>query len=191
MSEGNGTSGNGVTHVQEPIENVASARKMSKVDMKRMQAYQERRRRLINKGVDPKKVDAVIAAEDYKNMPLEDKFERLQAIVLGALRESQKDILALRHNDEVISDAFDINLKSLAKCLERAGVTKELQGTIIQEVEKEVREEQKLMIETKAKANADAEKARMQAALADDAKLTQSEEPEGETHPEEATVFGG
>jgi hypothetical protein len=193
MSEGNGANG-AVTRVEEDVQQMASAKKMSKIDIKRMQAREERRRRLINRGVPEDKVDAVMAAEDYQNLPIDKKLDRFEYIVSQALQGLQRDILALRHNDGVIAEAMDINLKAMSRALEKAGVSKEAQGDIIREVEKELREEQ----EKRARAEQEAlrlaaeqsERERIEAELSSKPSLSSDEAPAVEI-PEGATVFEG
>lgn len=192
MGEGNGASG-AVAHLEEDVQQIASAKRMTKVDIKRMQAREERRRRLLNNGVPEDKVDAVMAAEDYQNLPVDKKLDRFERIVSQALQGLQRDIMALRHNDGVIADAMDINLKAMARALEKAGITKEAQNDIIREVEKELREEQKRQaeaeVEARRMASEKAEKERMEAEA--NAKPAIASEGEPEPVPEGATVFEG
>ncbi len=191
MTEGNGSS----EVVQESADNVrtmSEARRITKADMKRMQAYEERKRRLINKGVAPDKVDGVIAAEDYNALPVEKKFERLEKLTSQLFQGLQKDIMALRHNDGVIADAMDINLRAVARSLEKAGVTKEMQGQIIREVETELRaEQQKRMEEQQAARKAKSEKELMELEAGKKTTLLETEPAIPAEEPAEATVFGG
>jgi hypothetical protein len=191
MTEGNGSSAV-VEQNEDNVRTMSEARRISKVEMKRMQAYEERKRRLINKGMDPSKVDEALATEDYNNLPIERKFERLEKLTSQLFQGLQKDVMALRHNDGVIADAMDINLRAVARSLEKAGVTKEMQGEIIREVETELREEQRRRAEQNAAAQrADAEKARMEKEANTKTSLLEPEVALPAEQPAEATVFGG
>lgn len=177
---------------EDNVRTLSEVRKMSKIDMKRLQAYEERKRRLINKGVAPDKVDGVIAAEDYANLPVEKKFERLESMVSQVLQGLQRDIMSLRHNDGVIADAMDINLRAVARSLEKAGVTKEQQGEIVKLVEAEIREEQKAQQAIRQKAQeAQTEKSRMEAEANAKPSIMDPEPALPTEAPAEATVFGG
>lgn len=192
MSEGNGV--NGVAVAEEPVRQIAEAKKLTKLDIKRMQAHEERRRRLINSGVSPEKVDSVIAAEDYSNLSVEKKMERLEKVVSRALQGFQQDIMALRHNDGVIADAMDINLKALARGLQKAGVTLEQQNEIIKAVEVELREEQRQEAEARALASKAAAEAREKATMEQEAATKPTvggDEAEPQDTPDGATVFEG
>jgi hypothetical protein len=89
---------------------------------------------------------------------------------------------------------MDINLKAMSRALEKAGVSKEAQGDIIREVEKELREEH----EKRARAEQEAlrlaaeqsERERIEAELSSKPSLSSDEAPAVEI-PEGATVFEG
>lgn len=188
MSEGNGV----VAHVEEPVEQVSEVRKLSKIDIKRIQAREERRRRLINNGVPADKVDAVMTAEDYKNLPVEQKLERFEKLMSQAMQGLQRDILALRHNDGVIADAMDINLKAMARGLTKAGVSLEQQNDIIREVEQELREEHAKQTAAQAEAHKLAtEKAEMDRMKSVEKERTTTDDSESAPVPDGATVFEG
>lgn len=175
-------------------------KKMSKLEMKRFQQLMERRKRLINKGVDADKVDAVIAEENYRALPLDKKFELLMQGVKSAVTGLSSDINELRHNDGVISDVIDVNARAFAKCLTKAGVPLETQGEIFKEAEAEIREElQKRMQDA---AENQKRLAKQQAELAEKVTLDSLKKAEGKTAepeqapavpnpiPEGATTFG-
>lgn len=156
------------------MTDVLPASNMTKIDAKRAQIYQERRRRLLNRGVPEAQVDATLAAEDYRNLPLAERFARFEKMALGALEGLQRDIMSLRHNDSVIAESMDINLRAMSMCLEKAGVSKEAQSDIIKQVDGQLREE------------------RAQQAAALEQKTIETEvDTEGQAEvPEGATVFG-
>ncbi len=127
------------------------ARRQTKAELKRQQIYIERRNRLINKGVDPSKVDLMLAEEDYRNLPIEDKFERFAMNVNQSFRMFGQDMQALQHNNTVLADAMDVNFRAMALCLERAGLPKEVQGELIKEAEKQINAERLAKLEAKQK----------------------------------------
>lgn len=179
--------------VQENEDNVrtmSQAKRMTKADIRRMQAHEERKRRLINNGTDPDKVEATIAAQDYAALPLEKKFDRMDRVMSQALRALQQDIMSLRHNESLIADAMDINLRAVARSLEKAGVTKEMQIDIIKTVETEVRDEQRRRAEAQQAAHkAKSEKELMENEANTKPSLTNEATPADA--PEGATTFGG
>lgn len=177
-------------------------RELTKVELKRMKIYQERRLRKINEGVDPKKVDAVLSEEDYRNMSLEEKFEQHRKITIASIRRIAQDLLDLQHNDRVIGDAIDINFRAFARMLTKAGVSLEDQGIIFKEIRAEVEAE----LAAKALERQQAAQAAVQQKMQETEKtavdaLNQAEgkpsltpdAPPTETAPvpEGATTFGG
>lgn len=179
---------------------VVTPRKPSKIELKRQQQYMERRKRLINKGVPEDQVDRAIVEEDYRNLPVEQKFERFASAMNGAVQSLAKDIMGLRHNDGVLADAMDLNFKAVARALVKAGVPLELQGEIIKQAEIELRaERQKQFEEQQAAARAQAEaraqsseqKVAAELAKAEGKELTPEAPPPAEPPPEGATTFGG
>lgn len=164
------------------------------IDAKRQAIREERKKRLMNKGVSEQRAEEMISNQDYDNLSDDKKIQRLENLFVQTFQGLQRDILALRHNDGLIADAMDINLKAMSKCLEKAGITKEQQGEIIKEVEAELREEQKRKMEAQAMAEKMAsdqsEKIRMEELSKEESKLSGSE-PAGSDIPSEASVFGG
>lgn len=177
-----------------------SPKKRTKMELKRLQQYQERRRRLINKGVHEDKVDAVIAEEDYHALPIEKKFEQLFTSVRTAITGFASDLNELRHNDGVISDVIDVNARAFAKCLTKAGISLEVQGEIFKEAEAEIRAELQKRLEDQ---NENQRRlAKQQAELAEKVTLDSLKKAEGKAVepvqtpanpdpiPEGATTFG-
>lgn len=164
------------------------------IDAKRQAIREERKRRLMNKGVSEQRAEEMILNQDHDNLSDDKKIQRLETLFVQTFQGLQRDIIALRHNDGVIADAMEINLKAMSKCLEKAGISKEQQGEIIKEVESELREEQKRKMEAQAMAEKmasdQAEKARMEQLSKEESKMT-SAEAEGSEIPSEASVFGG
>jgi len=189
VSEGNGVAvANGVTQAEVPEQEVATPRKISKLELKRAQIYQERRQRLINRGVPEEKVDATIAAEDYKELPIEEKFDRFEKLMMGALQGMQRDIMALRHNDGVVAEAMDINLQAMARCLEKAGVSREAQSDIIKAVDAEMREAHEKQVAAQAAAMREQREKQEKQTVEKEVDKPRSED-EAPT-PDGATVFG-
>ncbi len=187
MSEGNGQMD--VQQVEPEVHQIAAARRPTKLEIKRAEIYKERRARAINNGVPEDKVEAHLAAEDYKNLPLDEKFEKFQSLTAQALIGLQQDIMNLQHNDTVIADAMDINLKAMARALEHAGIDKERQQSIMKEVEQEIQRDQQQMKVAR-------EAARKVAREAQEKKTVESEVDKGPADetpiplPDGATVFG-
>lgn len=176
--------------------NGAVVQKLTKVDMKRQKDRDERRRRLANKGVPVERIDETLALEDHQNLSPERRIEKLEGLVVRLFQGLQRDILSLQHNDGVITDALDINLRAMAKCLEKAGIDRDQQGVIITEVETELREEQRKAMEARQAAEKAAEEAsvleRIKAEVSKKPSLVGAEEEKAPTEvPDGATVFEG
>lgn len=130
---------------------VLAEKKPNALEMKRMMALLERRKRLINKGVDPKKVDLVIAQEDYNALPVEKKFEKHKDLMNGAVKRLAQDMTGLQHNDGVLADAMDVNFRSFAEMLVDLGMPLEKQGEIIKRVQAKIEDERKARMDAQRK----------------------------------------
>lgn len=187
----------GLKEAPDNVQNIGSAKKVDKIAQKRARDLEERRRRLVNQGVPEDKLESVMAIEDYNNLSLDRKFARFEKITASALQGLQQDIMALRHNDGVIADAIDVNMRAMARALDKAGVSLEAQGVIIKEVEQELRDEaakkqQAAVDAQKAAVEAD-EHARMSAVLKSPSITDATAGAVSDstvTEPAEATVFG-
>lgn len=180
---------------------ILADKKPSAIELKRQKIYLERRKRKINDGVDPKKVDLLLAEEDYKNLPITEKFEQYKRLDMAANRRLAQDINSLQHNDSVLADSMDINFRAFAKMLVEAGVSLERQGAILKETEQEVQEDRKQRLEARqaasqaaAKKRADAQEQKLKEELAKvegTPSLTEPIPPAESAPPDGATVFGG
>jgi hypothetical protein len=184
---------------QQPVD-ISQARKVSKIDMKRSAALQERRQRLINKGTDPAKVDQIIAQQDWEEMPLDKKVKRLEGIISSSMQQIAHDIRSLQMNDKILADAMDLNFTSISKALEKLGLDKDLQSSILHEAEKEMLEARKAAEQERLKASQfEAAKFRKEEeALLAQAELQKSENKKTDEDsagalviPDGATTFGG
>lgn len=163
-------------------------KKLSKREQKKYQQYQERRQRLINDGINEENVDAVIAQQDYTSLPTDKKIQRLEMILRQSFTQIGQDIESLRHNDLMIADAMDINMRSMSKCLTKVGVPLEEQKTIIEDVQREMAEAHRQLVEDRRKREEEAEAQKLHAVLSQEAKPEDAGSP---VVPAEATVFGG
>ncbi len=127
----------------------SAPKKPSAMDEKRRKIYLERRQRAIGKGVSEDKVDQVLAEEDYRALPIDKKLERFILSVNQAFRALAGDIQTLQSNNNIIADAFDVNLRAIAICFEKLGLSKEDQGAIIASAVAQAEEERKAAQEAK------------------------------------------
>lgn len=169
----------------EGSEEVSKPKKLSPAELKKQQQYIERCQRLINKGVDPKNVDNIIAQEDYESLPTEKKFKRLEKLVMNFSRSIISDVNALRYNDNLLSNVYDENLRASEKLFAILGITNEQFLTALAQAREESAaaraEEDKKRAETAA-----AEEQKVQTTVA--AEADQSGEPP--PPPAEASSFG-
>lgn len=128
---------------EEPVilDGKTGGRKINRIDMKRAQAYQERRKRLINKGVAPDKVDQVIAEEDYNALPTEQKLKRVVAYFTQHIQGLARDINNLTFNNNSLVGAMEVNNRAFEKGLAKLGLTEEDKKKFLDEAETEIRAE--------------------------------------------------
>ena len=188
------------------------------IDLKRIRAFQERIHRWMNnhqedlkklKEANPNATDKQIEGafqqramqalqqEDYDRLPPSEKIKRLEGMLAGSVKQIARDIMELRHNQDAIADAYEINYRALAQMFVKLGLPLEEQKKFMKQASDEIRAEHEAEIakqeETRKKrmeANAAAaEKAKMESEAREVAK------PSTETHgaelPMDATIFGG
>jgi hypothetical protein len=155
----------------------------TKLDQKRAQIYQDRRRRLLNSGVPEDKVDATIRREDYERLPVERKITYLESVIIGLQRGLSDDLIALERNDGAVMEALDINFTAFEAMLVKLGISADEQKSYLDAA--------KVTVAQKREAQAQAREAAMakQQAAAVEHEIDQAGEPPAP--PEEATVFGG
>lgn len=180
---------------------ILADKKPSAIELKRQKIWMERYKRLVNKGIDPKKIPLMLAEEDYKNMPLAEKFEQYKKLDMAANRRLAQDINGLQHNDGVLADSMDINFRAFAKMLVEAGISLERQSAILKETEVEIQEDRKKQAEQRKRATEMRQKAAQEAReqklkeelVKAEGKpaLTEAPPPEESAPPDGATVFGG
>lgn len=158
-------------------------KKLSKIDLKRMEIRAQRRQRLIGQGVPPDQVEELMAREDYEALPIEKKLERVHAAANASMRRLGLEMQNLHHNDQILADSMDVNFRALAKMLAELGVSEEKQKEAIEKAREDIKSELEAREQAMAAA---AEKARND-------KLEETARKAGDPlpPPEEATVFGG
>lgn len=174
------------------VTELSKPKKPNKIELKRQQIYEERRRRLINSGIPEDKVDQTIAAQDYAELPVEKKIQRLEQMLTGSVQALVNDIQALQHNDKVIADALDINMKAMSRCLDKAGISLEDQSRIIAEVAEELRLEDEKAAISREQAQADVleKQVATDALMEAENGLSGAKEESAPSTPDGATVFG-
>jgi hypothetical protein len=152
--------------------------KISKLDEKKMRILQERRQRLLNRGVPPDKVDEVMQREDYERLPAADKVSRLESLIVSTVRGIQSDLNQLHQNQKFLADSMDLNFMAFEQMLMKLGLTGEQQKEIMAAAEQ--------VFAQREKERAEAEEA------AQNASIEASVDEPGEAEvPEGATTFGG
>lgn len=160
---------------------MSEPQKLSKIDVKRMQIYQQRRERHIAAGVPPDKVDETIAREDYERLPPDGKIRRIETAFANYSRAVAKEMKDLEHNDTILADSMDVNFRAIAKMLVALGMPLEKQREFLELAKEEMKAE--LAAREAARNTRIAQPGDMSGTL------TQS--GEAPPPPEEATVFGG
>lgn len=179
-----------------------SKKKMEKAKKEQERAMKERERRMAElkkRGVSEEHLEMVMAQEDYRGMPVNERLQRLEAMVSRGFQSMANEIQALRHNDYEIATSMDINLKAIGKALTKLGIDPEMQMAIIQESQAEIAADEAAKITAKEAqvAAAAAQKAAESVAVAGVAEkrdLVQDIDKPGapEAAPDgDATVFGG
>ena len=110
-------------------------------DDKRIDA---RRQELLKLGVPENQVEGVLAQEEFRRLPIDQKVNHLmdaihtaQRIYNETLRELSQEMIALHQNQESIADAFDMNLKAIEKHLLALGITADKQKEVMAKVTEE------------------------------------------------------
>lgn len=110
-------------------------------DQKRLDRRREELRLL---GIKEERLEGILAMEEFRRLPINEKVDRLIATVQNAeriysdtIQGLANEMIALRQNQEEIADAFDINLRGLEKMLIGLGVTEETQKSVMESVTKE------------------------------------------------------
>ncbi len=172
----------------EALEQPEMSAKVSKIDVAKQRQLEERRRRLLNQGVPPEKVDEVIAKQDWDRLPVDKKILRLERVIVGNVQGLGADLQQLRHNQNILADIMDVNFRAFEKMLVKLGLPVEEQRKLLQEAEAEIkveREAQQRAYEAQMRAQQEAqEQAQVQAAV--DQPAVEPVQP-----PDGATVFGG
>lgn len=123
--------------------------------------------------------------EDYESMPTEKKVRLLERNMSGFSQGIIRDVQALQHNDLVISNVFDVNLRAIASLFEKLGISREEQGKVIIAVQDEIALEE---IEGQKNDQQGREKAACEA-LNKAVDTTPSENAVEQTPPADATEF--
>ena len=172
----------------EPVE-APQAEKVSKIDIAKQRQLEERRRRLLNQGVPPEKVNEALAKQDWDRLPVEKKVLRLEHIVVANVQGFGNDMLQVRRNQDILADIMDVNFRSFEKMLVTMGLPLEKQRELLGIAEKEIIAERAAAREAQAAQmraqQAAQEQAQVQAAVDQPPAEPSTEQPEG------ATVFGG
>lgn len=177
-------------------------KKLSKIEEKRQQIFMDRLKRKMstkNKDGSEKTQQQALqemAKEDYDALPLQKKFERLEAIVAQSFRGMSQEVVNLGQNHAAIADAFNINYRAIQKMFVKLGLSPEDQRLYIEEAQTEVlaeRREQMAKAQTdrlnQQRAAQDAlEQQQVEAGMK---KAPATEETGAPPPPPEATVFGG
>lgn len=82
-----------------------------------------------------------IDRENYERLPAEKKILRLERMVSQMTQGIMGDLQALRHNDRIITEVFDVNLRSISLMFEHLGITKAKQAEILTQVQMEIEQE--------------------------------------------------
>lgn len=106
-------------------------------------ARESRRSELIAAGLDEKMVERVLDQEEFERLPIDQKVNRVVAsmdhhlnVMHASLKTLAKDIVALRQNDTVISDAHDVNLRGIYLMFESLGLTADKQRAFMEQAQK-------------------------------------------------------
>lgn len=169
-------------------------KKLSKIDQKRMAAREERRRRLINKGVPEDKVELMMAQEDFQALPIAEQLLRTRNALEMAIQMLARDIHSLRHNENVLADSMDVNFRAFSKLLTKLGVSAQDQKAAVEEAERELHEEKLASARAKREQNeqqmaqSEADAIRKEGIDANGSPVADELPPV--TPPDGATVFG-
>lgn len=122
---------------------------MTTKNVRYIDAASSRRTELQAKGLTEEQIEAVLNAEAFRKLPIDqrinyvmDSVGTMQRVFREALENIAEEMVALHANQESLADAFDINLRGLEKMLVGLGVTEATQKEIMEKVTQEFLTEQ-------------------------------------------------
>ena len=177
--------GNVLLGVPPEREEEMKVRKPTKAELKRAQVFQERVNRKVNKGMSQEQAFQEVQKEDHESQPLPQRMGKIESVLAGAFKEISQEMQSLRHNDGIISEAFDVNYRAIGKMFELLGIDKNKQKDIVEAAVKEMNEAREAAKKAQAEAK---EKARFVEEIKSAKILTPDEVVQA---PAGATVFGG
>lgn len=108
---------------KDSVVNLQS-RMRTKQQIKQAKEREARRQALRKAGAPEEVIEKMLDQEDYERLPIDQKVNRLESMLVGMSRGVGEDVRALQHNDGQIADAFDVNLRAVAKMFEKLGITR-------------------------------------------------------------------
>lgn len=176
--------GNVLLGVPPEKEKEMGVRKPTKMELKRAQLFQERINRKVNKGMTKEQAFAAVQKEDHENQPLATRVQKIEHVLTGAFKEISQEMQSLRHNDGIISEAFDVNYRAIAKMFALLGIDKDKQKSIVEDCVREMNEARAMAQKAQQEA---AEQSKVMEEVKGPAKI---DVPAPAAPPEGATVFG-
>ena len=163
--------------------------KVSNINKKREQIMRERMQRHINSGKTPQQAWEAVQREDYEKLPLDKKFERVEKLVARNAHVVATDLGAVRENQNILSDALDVNFRAFEMMLVELGMPIEKQKEFMKKAEEEIAAVRRMQEEERARQAAQTKAAVEKAEVE---KSIDQPAPEGEEAklPDGATVFG-
>lgn len=110
-------------------------------DKKRIKKMEARVKELTDGGMTEDEAHVRLAREQYEALPVDQKIRRLEQMVSQSVAKLGEEMINLRHNDQVIADALDINFRAMAKALVKAGVSHDDQAAIFATAQEEIANE--------------------------------------------------
>jgi hypothetical protein len=192
----------------QAVEMRKQSRKVTKIDEKRAQIFEERVKRWVNnnqdklKGLNEQQVreQAIHAlhAEDLDKMSPMERVKRLEQIAFQTFNKLATDLSHVEGNQFALADAMDVNFRAMAKMFAKLGIPVEDHNKFMEESKVELEAERKAMIEERKQRMMAQQKiiieSKEKKGMVEEAKVVAAEtgkEPEGAPIPKDATVFGG
>ncbi len=89
-------------------------------------------------GLSDEQMAARLAREQYLKLPIDQKIRKLEQFISASVAKLGEEMVNLRHNDQVIADAMDVNFRAMSKLMTKLGVSPEEQGKVLEEAQQEV-----------------------------------------------------
>lgn len=122
-----------VREIEEVVPEVGSRPKVSKLEQKRRQIFEQRVQRHVSSGMNVEDAIARVQKEDYDVLPVSEKIKHLEGMLIGNIQKLAEDITLLRQNQTMLANVMDANFKAFDKMLGKLGLSEDERKKLVEE----------------------------------------------------------